>query len=180
MAETPRTRATLLTNFADNTAGGISPEELRDFVVTSMGCYGGIYVTSGATAQSSIGTSYVKMTEFTSNFSGADNVTPVGASSYIQIDYTGVYALSANLSFSGSSSTTFTVDFATNINGTPTAVTGAAAQRKLGSGGDVGSMTLISLVSLTAADEVGLVIKADGASKSITLTEASFGVWRFG
>jgi hypothetical protein len=36
MAETQRTRAQLLANFADNVTGQISPEDLRDFLVTVM------------------------------------------------------------------------------------------------------------------------------------------------
>jgi len=36
MADTERTRSSILSLFADNTSGDISPQDLRDFVVTMM------------------------------------------------------------------------------------------------------------------------------------------------
>lgn len=41
MADTPRTEAALATLFADNTAGGITPQNLRDFLASIMGVSAG-------------------------------------------------------------------------------------------------------------------------------------------
>ena len=56
---TVRSPATIEANFPDNTTQSITPERLRDFVVTSLGVYGGVY----ATGQTSIDILMVSSTE---------------------------------------------------------------------------------------------------------------------
>ena len=51
MADTIRTRASLLTLLADNATGDISANDVRDFLVSTFGVYGAIYIKDGSTAQ---------------------------------------------------------------------------------------------------------------------------------
>ncbi|MCK5439693.1 MAG: hypothetical protein KAI97_07100, partial [Gemmatimonadetes bacterium] len=88
----------------------------------------------------------------------------------------GVYLFVAQISFSGTANATFT--FAASVNGTP--ATGVLCQRKLGTGGDVGSASLVGLLSLADGDLVTLEAKADAASKTLTITEGSVSIARLG
>jgi len=52
MADTEQTWTALQTALADNTARAISPQDLRDAIVSCLGGYAGLYVSGGAAAQS--------------------------------------------------------------------------------------------------------------------------------
>lgn len=49
MADTPRTKSALAALFADNTAGDISPQDLRDFLESMSLPFGEMYVSTPAT-----------------------------------------------------------------------------------------------------------------------------------
>ena len=46
MVDTVKTLAALQTQFADNTTGAISPQDLRDFLVSASPAYGSMYVST--------------------------------------------------------------------------------------------------------------------------------------
>ena len=48
MADTQKTLAALQTQFADNTTGAISPQDLRDFLVSANSAYGSCYISTPA------------------------------------------------------------------------------------------------------------------------------------
>lgn len=78
MAETQKLQAALITQFADNATGAISPEDLRDFVVSVFPGWGGFYISSAAATTISGGGTAVKMAGTTTatgalNFTHADN-----------------------------------------------------------------------------------------------------------
>jgi hypothetical protein len=52
MADTEQTWTALQTILADNTARAISPQDLRDAILSCLGGYASMYVNSGAVAQS--------------------------------------------------------------------------------------------------------------------------------
>ena len=78
MADTQRTQAAIIALFANNTAGDISPQDDRDFIVSIFPGWGGLYISSAAqTTIANQGTA-VKMAGTTTafdvqNFTHSDN-----------------------------------------------------------------------------------------------------------
>lgn len=171
MADTPRTRAALQALFPDNTGGDISPQDQRDFLVSALGGYGGLYVQGGVTAQATT-TSFAKLTAFAADMV-ADDTTPAHATDDITILTDGVYEVTFNLSFSGTGTAIF--EAAVGVDGVEQVV--IEAIRKMGATGDVGSMGAGGLLSLTAAEVVTVLIKSDGTD-SLTVQDAQLRVKR--
>ena len=175
MADTGRTLAALQALLADNTAGAISPQDLRDALVSCLGCYGEMYVTGGSTAQTGIGTAAVDITAFTTAGASEQTTVDVVTGDTITVTVGGVYLLVLTGSYTGTVSTTFTVYVAVNgVN------VGAGSVSLLDAAGAGGHAAVQALATLAAADEVTGTIKANGASKSATITEASLQVIRIG
>ena len=102
MADTPRSLANLQTLLADNASKQISPQDLRDFLVTSLGVYGSLSCFEASTQQDNPYTG-TKLTCFTTN--GASNgTTPDHTDDSITIGVTGIYDVYFQISFSGTSS----------------------------------------------------------------------------
>jgi len=176
MADTIRTRAALLALLADNTTQDISPQDFRDVLVSIMGVFGHIYVDNNSTSQGSIGTSFVKMVNFATD-GLSDGVTTDATNDKLTIDYDGVYEVSFDVAFSGSSNTTFEIHAFKN--GTELVEVGSI--RKIGLSGDVGALAKSQTpINLVATDELDLRIKADGAGSSITAQYLSLYVKRIG
>jgi hypothetical protein len=174
MADTARSVSALQALLADNTSGAISPQDLRDLLVSSLGVYGEIYVAGGSTPQGSIDTSYALITGFAAN-GLSSGTTPDHSSDQITVDVTGTYLVMANVCFTGTASTEFTVAvFAEGIE------EHIHFCRSIGTGVTVGSAHLCGVLALTATDVVDLRVKADGASKSITVQEGAFTVRMIG
>ena len=175
MADTIRTKAACLALLPDNTAGDISPQDLRDTVVSLFGVYGCLYTKDGSTAQTGVGTTPAKFTGFASD--GAANGTTVSnANDKITISSgsDGTFLVFFHCSFSGTANTKFT--FALRKNG---AEGNFLYERKLGATGDVGDAVLFGPVeSVVATDYFEIYVEADGASKSITPAQSTFMVLR--
>lgn len=149
-----------------NSSGVVSP------IGGGTESYGSIYVSNGSTAQTGIGTSYTKITGFAANGSASGDVTPDHANDRITVATAGNYEVFFQCSFSGSVSTTFTISLA--VDGTENEQ--YALQRKLGTGGDVGSASFTGQITLSAAQVLTCLIKADGSSKSFTPVFMSLGI----
>jgi hypothetical protein len=145
----------------DTSASATKKATAADFV-GAAGAYAFIYTARGSTAQTGIGTSFVKLTGFASDGAAAD-ATPDQANNKITVNTTGTYQISLDVSFSGSSSATFS--FEVYVNG---ASIDLGLQRKLGTAGDVGNSGCGGLAAITTGQDVEVYVKADGASKSIT------------
>jgi hypothetical protein len=174
MADTVRTLAQLQALLPDNVAGDISPQDLRDFLVSVLGVYGAILVTDGVTGQTP-GTTPVKLTAFTTN-GLARNVVPDHTNDRLTIGANGAgdYLIIFQSSFSGSNNATFELEFYLNQ-----VATGYKTSRKLGSAGDVGSASLIGLGSLVDGDEIEIFVDG-GAGESLTVEDAQLIAVRIG
>ena len=144
--------------------------------------YGSIYTDDGDAASPVVtqtpGTTPVLYTGFSSN-GLASGVTADAANNKFIIDVTGVYLVTAQFSFSGANSATFELQ-PTIISDSPvTPIAGTKIERKLGTGGDVGSCSLTGLASLSAGDEVGIYI-AGTAAAAINTHNAQFPLHRVG
>ena len=115
MADTIRTKAAILALLADNASQDISPQDLRDAIVSIFGVYGFLYVTNGVTAQTGIGTSPALVTGLVTAGAGV-GTTPNGTSKRIVIDSgsDGVYLFLFTCSFSGTNNATFTFNVRKN------------------------------------------------------------------
>lgn len=184
MADTVRTLASALALIADNLSRNISPQDLRDVVVSTYGVYGEIYIANGSTAQGSIGTTYTVITGFNSDGTNglASTVIADKANNRIRIPLDGVYKISAHFSFSGTNSRNFTIGLHEDGVLDPQGI----ATRLMNGTGDLGNMSFTCIIEISGASagtpvELDLRIKADtGASNSVTIEDASFDVVKIG
>jgi len=144
--------------------------------------YGSIYTDDGDAASPVItqtpGTTPVLFTGFTDNGVGS-GITVDAANDKFSIDITGTYLITAQFAFSGTLNATFELQ-PTIISDSPvTPLPGTKTERKLGTGGDVGSCSLTGLASLTAGDEVGIYINGT-AGADIDTHNAQFTLHRVG
>ncbi len=174
MADTQRTLTAILALLADNTTGDISPQDLRDTIVSILGGYGAIYLHGGSTAQTSISATPAKVTGFASN-GISSGTTPDHANDKITILTAGDYLVAGAVSFSGTLSKTFFVEIYKNSTGTE-----YAFERKLGTGGDVGAAPVGGLITLAVNDEISLYVSSSDGGTSFTPQEASLIVTRVG
>ncbi len=91
----------------------------------------------------------------------------------ITADIAGTYVVMISASFSGSASKTFQIEIYKNGS-----ATGFAADRKLGSGGDVGAITIHGLLALSATDTVELYHSTSDGGSVFTVTEAQMTINR--
>jgi hypothetical protein len=172
MSDTQRTTAALLALLADNVTGDISPQDIRDLLVSVSGGYGAISVHGGASAQGSITSTPVKLTGFDTN-GIASGTVPDHTTDDITISVAGDYLVSGALSFVGSSNATFDIDI--YINSTST---NYGFERKLGTGSDVGSGPLEALITCAVNDKINVFVSSPDGGTTITPTQGSLIVTR--
>lgn len=172
MADTRRTKAAILTLFADNTTGLVSPQDLRDFVVTALGGYASLKTVDGSTAQTGIGVTPVKLTTWDTN-GDSNGLTPDHTSDDITIDVSGVYHVDCNVSFSGTANATFQLHLRVD-----NVEKDEGLHRKLSTGGDVGSAGFSGIVTVAANEVLTVWVESDdaGTGDSITPADAQFNV----
>ena len=171
---TIRTNAALQTLFADNTTGAISPQDLRDFLDSIMGVYGGVLITSGVTGQVLVAATPEQLTEWTAD-GESNGATPAFASNQITIDNAGVYAVFFQISFEGITGSTF--DFSVYKNGSPLSPV-IDCERKTANT-DVGSASMTAHLTLAAADVLTIEVESSGNGTMVAL-DAHFLVNRIG
>jgi len=101
-----KTKAQLTTAFADNTSGAITPSDLRDFLDTCLGGYGGIKIENNSTGQVLVATTPEILTEWTAN-GIADGFTPDFANDKITVLNAGDYSVDFHASIDGITGATF-------------------------------------------------------------------------
>lgn len=168
MADTRRTRASLLTLYADNATQDISAQDLRDGVVSWMGGYASILTVDGSTAQTGISATPAIVTGWSANGAASDGLTPdYTTTDGITIDVDGVYAIYFQSSFSGTGSKTF--EYHLRVDGVEQA---EGAHRKMGTAGDVGSVSFAAIKSLSAAEVVTVYVESGDGGTSVTPLDA--------
>ena len=164
MADTVRDLTDLLALLVVGGSGAIGAQDMRDILVSVHGVDGEIYTFDGSTAQTGIGVTPTLLTGFAAD-GLANGITPAHASDKLTVGTDGIYEVDSIISFSGTLNTLFTFEFA--IDGV-TASRGF--ERKIGSGGDTGTTGGKARLSMSAGEAVTLLVNADGASKSLTIT----------
>lgn len=130
------------------------------------GVYGGL-VSSGASEQTLAETTPEKLEGFTANLP-ASNTTPAFGTNQITATVAGDYAVAAQLAFSGNASKTYYLEVRIDD-----VVTGIRTERKLGTGGDTGSCSLVGIITLAASEVVTLWVETDASiTPGLTVAEA--------
>ena len=93
------------------------------------------------------------------------NMTLSAASDDITIVTGGAYFISAQVSYAGSNTTIYT--WAIHKGGS--ALTGFKVQRTIGTGTDIGSVSISGITTLATSDVLNLEVLANGASKTATV-----------
>ena len=140
--------------------------------------YAGIYISAGATTQTTNGTpgTFDTMTGFAA--AGGANGSVYGmtadkANNKIVALVAGIYEVTFNVSFSGTGSETYLCELYNST--TATASVPGKLERKLGAAGDVGSAAFSCFVTAAANDEFVIrVTCSSGASKNFIPSYANF------
>lgn len=182
MAQTPKSLAALLDALADNTTGQITPEDIRDMLVSLYPARGQIQLTSGGSVATSFATSgtYVKVagvTELDATVSNGDVAMPANGAIQWKKAANQVLLVNATLEvLPAVNNQRYTFTFAKN----GVAIPGLAFTAFYGnlSGNPVG-VFLSGLVDVAQDDTITVVAKNDTGTASITaavLTISGIGV----
>ncbi len=177
MADTSKTFAQLIADLADNASGDILEGVIRN-VLTSIFQYGEIEMPASAvpTAGQTIGTSYVKVNQFTKDLESSAFVTPDFANDHIHILKGGEFIAFIGMSFSGSNNSVWTGSL--HINGGD--ADEANFERKLSASGDVGKVGSMGIFTAEDGDIITYDVKADAAGKTFVMTNGSLILFRIG
>jgi len=143
----------------DNTSGEISPQDLRDFLVSIWGVYGALSVYNNGSAQS-LNTTPAKITAFSINGGGA-GTTASESSDQITIDTDGVFLVHFTATISAMTANTL---YSYHIAKNGTRVSGASAAVNVQSTNDVANVAITYVVSCAATDIITILGESDNGS----------------
>lgn len=127
--------------------------------------YGEIYVADGSTAQTSIGTTPAKITGFAAN-GLSEGTTPDHTSDQITVGSDGVYHISFNCSWTGTTNAVY--ELHGRLNGAEQGNLGI--HRKIGTGTDVGSAGFQGFLTLSASDIITVYVESGNGGGTDTFT----------
>lgn len=171
MADTARTLAELQALLADNTTEAISPQDLRDFLVSCFGGHGGLYVTATGAITTNIAAA--KLAAFAGTFP-ATGTTPSASDDSITVAVAGRYEVHVNIAFLGTAAETFTFQ----VYQTAVAVTGMTAVRTQASATDVEDVSIDGIVECVANDVLTVYASSGSNGSTVTLKSGQFTVRR--
>lgn len=161
MADTARDLAALLALLADNTSGNISPQDLRDCLVSCLGEYGVLYKTS-ATNQS-VSATPSKLTAFSTAGVSGGNVTVSAGSNRITVGNSGKYRVTIACQFTNASvADRFSIVLYKNGS-----TTGFASQTQAPAANEPANVVIDTIIDLTAADYLEVYGVAAGGSRTV-------------
>lgn len=176
MTDTIRERTTIASLLADNTSSEISPQDLRDTVVSIWGVFGSISTYNNASSQS-LTTTPAKITAFDITGS-AVGVTADASTDDITVSSgsQGTFLVYVTLTCSGMTLNTL-YSFHVAKNGTR--VNGASGAINVQSSNDVGNVTIIYTVALTAGDIISVLGESTvGGGANITIKHGQLSIQR--
>lgn len=110
MADVIKDLTTILTDWADNTTGDITPQRGRDMIVSLHGVFGDMRVETGVTAQGSLTSTPAKMTGWTTDGVAVGTTPDSTTNKRIVVGTAGTYWVEFHISFTGTASETFTFE----------------------------------------------------------------------
>ena len=171
MAQTQRTYAQIIALLPDNNAGDISPQDIRDFAESFRPLMGEVYRQSGAgTVTTTVAGTYYEVATGTwasvTSLMGFDMSAGNG-----RLTYTGTVPVMMHIALSISftlATNNVTTHWRIGVNGTPSPV--AQADRKVGTGADVGSTALHLIAMLNTGDYISAFVSTETAGAVVTPT----------
>lgn len=149
-----------------------------DALIAQVGTYGSFRVEAGSTAETTTDATPRQIAAWNTN-GLSNNVTVDHTDDALKATVAGTYEVTGELSFSGSASKTFQVEvYVYDDSATSWSASGSAQDRKLGAGGDVGSMPISAIVALDVDDKVGLYHSSSDGGTSFTVSEATMSIKR--
>lgn len=176
MPDTFRTRSQALSLIADNTSGDISPQDLRDNIISAWGLYAALSVNDNTNILT-LNTSLSKLVLFAlSEGSATTGVSPDIAQSEIEVNHDGVYLVFMHLTATQMNPTT-EYTFVIQKNGT--AVTGTKAEVVVSDAGDFENISVLYPVNCVDGDIISIGGESDDPSgQNVTITQAQLTAWR--
>jgi len=178
MADTQRTRSDLLTAlFQDGqSAGAITPQDLRDFIVSVAPENGGMYISTPAATTIGTAGTFVKAEGTTTALSLTSGMT-MPSTNRIQYDAAaaglpdkvGMINVSCSMTCASSNQN---ISLALAKNGTVIAAT--TINRFVSTGSDEGAVSITASVEMSSTDYVEVWITNNTSTGSVTLTKMVF------
>ena len=171
MVDTARTLSELQTLLADNTVGGISPQDLRDFLVSMKPPYGSFYRNAASATTVSVAGTYYKAAGTTT--AGSLYLMDMPADNRLR--YTGTptmhfhVAVSTSFTTAGSNET---IGLKVAKNGT--VIDSSVCRRRVTSGSDIGSTAVHIDASLATNDYLELFVTNETNTSTVTIDEVYF------
>lgn len=157
MADTQRSLSALLALLADNASGEISPQDLRDVLVTVLGVYGGVYTCDGVGTQSVDSGAPITIAQF-DTAEPVKGVTADPANNRLVLTLDGVYEVFLHVTYQSNAPTDVIFKIRALLDGA--GIPGACGRISHHSQLDVYSISVMRHVSATA----GQVITAQAES----------------
>lgn len=165
MADTERTIAAMQALLPSQTSGQISPQDVRDMLVTLAIKYGEIYISTASATTVSNTTDYFDVAgTYTLGEAKQFDMNTNG-----QLRYTGTPTVEVlifgNLSMTIAGNNDV-IHLEARKNGTD--IAGSDAMRKVGTGTDVGAMSIVGITSMATNDYLTLAVRNETAADNIT------------
>jgi hypothetical protein len=169
MPDTDRTLAALQSLLADNVAGDISPQDVRDMLVSLSIKYGEMYISTPAATTISDTTNYFDVAgTYTAGALKQFDMNTNGQLRYIGTPTIEVLVF-ANLSLTVAGNNDI-VHLEFRKNGAD--VSGSDAMRKVNTGADVGAMSIVGITGMATNDFLTIAVRNETATDNVTGVEA--------
>lgn len=155
-------------------SGGVNGSLLlTDLPIGELAC------VDGTTAEATVDTTKRILTCWTA-INHEKHVDITLSNNYIEVTEPGLYLVQFQASFTGSNTTVHAFEIYAYFSSIPVWFpTARRCERYIGTGSDVGSASIFSVISLpTAGDRIAIYQYADGASKTLTVEQAQLTVAR--
>lgn len=172
MADTERSTAALLARAADNNSGDITPQDLRDIIVSALGGYASVYVADGNSPQA-VSATAAKLEAFDSD-GPASGATPDHSSDAIAIGVTAIYWVEFCCDLEADTAGSYTAELRVD----DVAAGGLKSVCEFEASGETRSWRFAGPVSLSAANVLSVYVS--GPSANITVKHAQLAVKRIG
>lgn len=135
--------------------------------------YGGLSVADNTTAETTTDATARKLAAWDTTMPTSAQATSSTSTNDVSVSDAGDYLINAQISFSGSLSKQFEIEiYKEGI------ATGLKLDRKLGTGGDVGSASVCGILTLAANDSIALYHKSTDGGSSFTMANGQLTVTR--
>jgi len=181
MPQTERTTPEVNAILADNEAGDISPQDMRDVVASIFGGYAGLGFGGAASGSLGLTTTPVVITQYDSRISQSVDVNLEGSAAdqstgIITIGQAGIYQVNFFCSFDLSANNrlvTFQA-FRNGSSGEP------GLERFVSNGADVGEVAASGPAVLADGETVEIRVSLDTGTADMSFTSLGFSVFRVG